>query len=102
MAKKRLLKGEMLAVEMKGYPNVSVSGDTDAVTALFCWGSTRGVCNEIAGLLGLRVIRPVVLSPFPAEELKQAMTGVTTVDRRGRKCNGTTCGSRGTVRDQSG
>ena len=77
MAKKRLLKGEMLAVEMKGYPGVSVSGDTGAVTALFCWGSTRGVCNEIAGLLGLRVIRPLVLSPFPAEELKQAMTGVT-------------------------
>lgn len=79
MAKKRLLKGEMLAVEMKGYPNVSISGTTDAVTALFCWGSTRGVCNEIAGLLGLRVIRPLVLSPFPAEELKKAMTGVTTL-----------------------
>jgi 2-oxoglutarate ferredoxin oxidoreductase subunit alpha len=77
MAKKRLRKSEMLAGEMQGYPGVRVSGIPDAATALLCWGSTKGVCNEIAGLLGLRVIRPVVLSPFPAEQLKKAMTGVT-------------------------
>ena len=77
MAKKRLRKGEMLAREMQGYPGVNVSGITNAATALFCWGSTKGVCNEIAGLLGLRVIQPVILSPFPAEQLKKAMNGVT-------------------------
>ncbi len=77
MAKKRLRKGEMLAAEMQGFPGVTVSGIPDAATALLCWGSTKGVCNEIAGLLGLRVIQPVVLTPFPAEQLKKAMNGVT-------------------------
>ncbi len=79
MAKKRLRKGEMLAKEMQEYSGVKVSGVPDAATALLCWGSTKGVCNEIAGLLGLRVIRPVVLSPFPVEQLKKAMTGVTNL-----------------------
>ena len=76
MTEKRLRKGEMLADEMRGYDGVNVSGQTGASTALFCWGSTKGVCNETAALLGLRVIQPVVLSPFPADQLKKAMAGV--------------------------
>jgi 2-oxoglutarate ferredoxin oxidoreductase subunit alpha len=31
---------------------------------------------EVADQLDLRVICPVVLSPFPVEQLKQALTGV--------------------------
>jgi 2-oxoglutarate ferredoxin oxidoreductase subunit alpha len=73
---KRLRKGEMLADEMRGYDGVNVSGLPGASTALFCWGSTKGVCNEIAALLGLRVIQPIVLSPFPSDQLKKAMAGV--------------------------
>jgi 2-oxoglutarate ferredoxin oxidoreductase subunit alpha len=76
MTDKRLRKEKMLANEMRGYPGVNVSGIDGASAALFCWGSTKGVCNEIAALLGLRVIRPVVLSPFPTEQLKDAITGV--------------------------
>ena len=76
MTDKRLRKGEKLADEMRGYPGVNVSGVPGASAALFCWGSTKGVCNEIAALLGLRVVRPVVLSPFPADHLKEAITGV--------------------------
>jgi len=76
MADKRLRKGGMLADEMRGYPGVSVSGISGSSAALFCWGSTKGVCNEIAALLGLRVVRPVVLSPFPVDQLKEAITGV--------------------------
>ncbi len=55
---------------MQGYPGVTISGTPNASTALLCWGSTEGVCNEIASLLGLRVIRPVILSPFPAVQLE--------------------------------
>jgi 2-oxoglutarate ferredoxin oxidoreductase subunit alpha len=79
MADKRLRKEKMLADEMRGYPAVNVSGMHGAPVALFCWGSTKGVCNEIAALLGLRVIRPVVLLPFPTEQLKDAITGVRTL-----------------------
>jgi 2-oxoglutarate ferredoxin oxidoreductase subunit alpha len=77
MTKKRLHKGESLAEEMQHYPGVALSGDPDTSTALLCWGSTKGVCNEIASLLGLRVIRPILLSPFPVVRLKNALKGVT-------------------------
>jgi 2-oxoglutarate ferredoxin oxidoreductase subunit alpha len=77
MTKKRLRKWEGLTEEMQGYPGVTLSGTPEASTALLCWGSTKGVCNEIASLLGLRVIRPILLSPFPVDQLKKATTGVT-------------------------
>jgi len=77
MAKKRLRKGEALARETEGYGGVIVSGIPDADTALLCWGSTKGACDEAGGRLGIRVIRLVVLSPFPKEGLKNALSGVT-------------------------
>ena len=76
MTEKRLRKGEGLAAGMNGYPQVNVTGVPDAPVALLCWGSTGSVCREIAGQLGVRVIRPVVLSPFPAEALNKALSGV--------------------------
>jgi 2-oxoglutarate ferredoxin oxidoreductase subunit alpha len=79
MTKKRLRKWEGLAKEMQGYPGVAVSGNPEATTAVLCWGSTKGVCNEIAQELGLRVIRPIVLLPFPAIEVKKALTVIKKV-----------------------
>jgi 2-oxoglutarate ferredoxin oxidoreductase subunit alpha len=73
IARKRLRKGEELVRAMGRYPQVSTAGNPDAPVALLCWGSTEGVCREIAGQMGLRVVRPVVLSPFPAESLKKAL-----------------------------
>jgi 2-oxoglutarate ferredoxin oxidoreductase subunit alpha len=77
MTKKRLRKWEGLTEEMQGYPGVTISGTPEASTALLCWGSTKGVCNEIASLLGLRVIQLVILSPFPVVKVKNAIAGVT-------------------------
>jgi 2-oxoglutarate ferredoxin oxidoreductase subunit alpha len=37
------------------------------------------VCEEVAGQQGLRVVRPVVLSPFPAESLRKALEGAGMV-----------------------
>ena len=76
MTKKRLRKWDSLAAEMQRYPGVNISGVPDASTALLCWGSTKGVCNEIALLLGLRVIQPILLLPFPDTEVKKAIMGV--------------------------
>jgi 2-oxoglutarate ferredoxin oxidoreductase subunit alpha len=76
MTKKRMRKEEGLTKEMLQYPCVTVSGNPDASTALLCWGSPKGVCNEIAAILGLRVIQPIVLSPFPLVQLQQAVRGV--------------------------
>jgi 2-oxoglutarate ferredoxin oxidoreductase subunit alpha len=79
MTKKRLRKWEGLSKEMERYPGVNISGKPDAPAALLCWGSTKGVCNEIASRLGLKVIQPIVLLPFPAIQVKKAMGGVKRV-----------------------
>jgi 2-oxoglutarate ferredoxin oxidoreductase subunit alpha len=79
MTRKRLRKWEELAQAMDSYPRVSTAGSPEAPVALLCWGSTAGVCGEVAGPLGLRVVRPVVLSPFPSDSLKKALEGASMV-----------------------
>jgi 2-oxoglutarate ferredoxin oxidoreductase subunit alpha len=79
MAGKRMRKGVALAKAMNRYPQVILSGKSTGMVALLCWGSTAGVCDEVAGPLGLRVVRPVVLSPFPADPLIKALEGAGMV-----------------------
>ena len=79
MTEKRLRKGEGLRRAMNRYPQVILSGKPTGMVALLCWGSTAGVCDEVAGPLGLRVVRPVVLSPFPADPLIKALEGAGMV-----------------------
>jgi 2-oxoglutarate/2-oxoacid ferredoxin oxidoreductase subunit alpha len=79
MTGKRLRKWEGLITAMEGYTQVNSAGPSGARTALLCWGSTKGVCQEVAGHLGLRVVQPVVLSPFPMTALNAALDGVKTV-----------------------
>ncbi|WP_067049276.1 2-oxoacid:acceptor oxidoreductase subunit alpha [Methanofollis ethanolicus] len=75
MAEKLQEKGTTAARVLEGYPCVTTAGDPGAETALLCWGSTAGVCTEVAESLGLRVVRPVVLSPFPEAQVKAALAG---------------------------
>jgi 2-oxoglutarate ferredoxin oxidoreductase subunit alpha len=77
MADKRLRKGKALLGDLARYTQVDLSGVTDAATAILCWGSTGGVCTEAGTLLGIRVVRPVVLAPFPVQPVKDALSGVT-------------------------
>jgi len=79
MTEKRLRKWRGLAAEMDNYSPVSTSGAAGAPAALLCWGSTKGVCTEVAGALGLRVIQPVVLSPFPARQVREALEGTSRI-----------------------
>ena len=76
MADKRMKKGEGLRNEIEGMDPVNVAGDKAAKTALLCWGSTKGICGELGTLMDLRVVQPVVLSPFPEKAFAAAMNGV--------------------------
>jgi 2-oxoglutarate ferredoxin oxidoreductase subunit alpha len=76
MADKRLQKGLSLTKELEAYETVKVYGQNQAKTALLCWGSNKGVCQEAAQQLNLRVIQVLVLSPFPEKKLREAMIGV--------------------------
>ena len=76
MADKRMKKMDGLSREVEGMNPVNTGGVADAATALLCWGSTKGVCEELAGKKGLRFIQPVVLWPFPEKAFARSMAGV--------------------------
>jgi 2-oxoglutarate ferredoxin oxidoreductase subunit alpha len=79
MQEKRLRKEKYLSGELEKYETVKVYGNKDSSVALLCWGSNKGVCVEAALSLGLKVIQPVVLWPFPSEQFKKAINGVKTL-----------------------
>ena len=76
MQDKRLRKEKYLALELEASACVGVYGNKSSATALLCWGSNKGVCIEVANALGLKVIQPVIMYPFPAKEFRRALEGV--------------------------
>ena len=76
MADKRWKKMEGLSRELEDMSPINTGGDPEAATALLCWGSSKGVCTELAEKKGLRLIQPVVLWPFPEKAFARAMEGI--------------------------
>jgi 2-oxoglutarate ferredoxin oxidoreductase subunit alpha len=76
MAEKRKRKMLGLAAEIEKMHPVNVAGDPDAGTGVLCWGSNKGICAELGEAMGLRVIQPVALWPFPERSFAKAMDGV--------------------------
>ncbi len=79
MQKKRLRKKNALSDELEKYDIVKTYGNPDAKTALLCWGSTKGACIEVAEMLDLKVVQPLVLEPLPVESLKKALSGLEKI-----------------------
>ena len=79
MQDKRCRKAEYLLEELEQYETVKVYGDKNSSTALLFWGSNKGVCVEVGARLGLKVIQPVVFSPFPLKQFKEAFKGVKKI-----------------------
>lgn len=75
MQDKRLHKERFLAQDLEGLGTVKIYGKKDAQAAILCWGSNKGVCLEVALKLGLKVIQPVVFSPFSVKQFKEALLG---------------------------
>jgi 2-oxoglutarate ferredoxin oxidoreductase subunit alpha len=76
MSEKRQKKALSLRSETEALECVKTYGENDSKQAVLCWGSTVLICREVAESLGIRVIQPVVLSPFPEEALKKAISGI--------------------------
>jgi len=76
MYDKRLRKEKCLIKELEGYNTVKIYGNKDSSVALLCWGSNKGVCVEVANNLGLKVIQPIILSPFPVQQFQEALKGI--------------------------
>lgn len=75
MQDKRLRKEKFLMKEMARYETVKSYGNKDSSTILLCWGSNKGVCMEAAEKLNIKVVQPILLSPFPIDEFKEAIKG---------------------------
>jgi 2-oxoglutarate ferredoxin oxidoreductase subunit alpha len=75
MAEKRIKKEKFLENEVHSLPCVTTGGNTGSRDALVCWGSNKGVCLEVAEILGIRMVQPVVLSPFPKDQVIAALAG---------------------------
>jgi len=75
MQDKRLRKEKSLSDELMKYETVNVFGNKRSETALLCWGSNKGVCCEVGEKLGLKIIQPAVLSPFPVQQFRKALRG---------------------------
>ncbi len=79
MQDKCLRKEKYLIEELEEKDVVNVYGKESASCALLCWGSNKGVCIELAESLGLKVIQPVVLSPFPVKQFREALKGTKKI-----------------------
>jgi Pyruvate:ferredoxin oxidoreductase and related 2-oxoacid:ferredoxin oxidoreductases, alpha subunit len=76
MAEKRMTKMQGLKDEIESMDPVHRGGERDATTAILCWGSNRGICEELGEKMGFRVIQPAVLWPFPELSFARAAEGV--------------------------
>ncbi len=76
MADKRNTKIAGLTEEVEGIHSVQVTGNVNSDGALLTWGSNKGPCDEVGKKLDLRVVRPLVLCPFPKRSFSNAMKGV--------------------------
>jgi 2-oxoglutarate ferredoxin oxidoreductase subunit alpha len=79
MTEKRQRKAMALAGETGSLECVKTYGKRDAPAAILCWGSPLLVCREVAEQRGLLVVQPIVLSPFPEESLKAAISGTGNI-----------------------
>ena len=80
MTKKRLRKWEGLIAEMERVSPGEQFRDPRCIRLPCSAGDPpRAYAGKLPATLGLRVVQPVVLSPFPMTALKKALDGVKTV-----------------------
>ncbi len=79
MQNKRARKFEQMKQAVTQLPAVTVTGPADAQKAVITWGSNKGAVKEAAAELGLKVIQPIVMEPFPAEQVRKTLAGVEKI-----------------------
>ncbi|MBP1929582.1 2-oxoglutarate ferredoxin oxidoreductase subunit alpha [Methanolinea mesophila] len=79
MVEKRERKGLTLEKEVEKLDAVRVSGNPSSPDVLLCWGSNKGVAGEVGDDLGLRVVQPLVLWPFPEAQFRNAIHGSSRI-----------------------
>jgi len=76
MQNKRLRKFREMKKEVDKLEAVKIYGKKQAEKAIIVWGSTKGPAKEAAEKLGIKMIQPIILEPFPEKQMKKALKGV--------------------------
>jgi 2-oxoglutarate ferredoxin oxidoreductase subunit alpha len=79
MQNKRLRKFREMEKEVDKLEAVEIYGRKKAKKAIIAWGSTKGPAKEAAEKLGMKMIQPIVLEPFPENQMKRALKGVEKI-----------------------
>lgn len=79
MINKRLRKGESLGKEIEKKEAIKVYGERKSKIALITWGATKGSVVEVGEKLGLKIIQPLFLEPFPEKQIKKELEGIEKV-----------------------
>jgi len=79
MQEKRLLKFKAMQKEAETLPAVKIFGNKKSKICLIAWGSTVLAAKGVAEKLGLKLIQPLLASPFPEKQIKKALLGAQKV-----------------------
>ncbi len=79
MQDKRTLKFKSLKKETDKVKSVKVYGNKKSSTALIAWGSVKGAALEAAEKMGIRMVQPTIMNPFPENQMKRALKGAKKV-----------------------
>ena len=79
MQEKRRRKMERMKKEVEKLPSLAVYGNRNSEIALVSFGISKGAAVEAAESLGIKVIQPIILEPFPQKKMKEALSGVRKI-----------------------
>jgi 2-oxoglutarate ferredoxin oxidoreductase subunit alpha len=79
MQEKRLRKYETMKKEVEKLPAIKVYGKRNSKIALISFGISKGAAIEAAERLKIKLIQPIILEPFPQEQIANALKGVKKV-----------------------
>lgn len=79
MQDKRARKFAQMQQEVENLKAVKTYGPKTASKAVITWGSNKGALLEAVEDLEIRIIQPLILEPFPLQQLKSALAGVEKI-----------------------
>jgi len=79
MQNKRLRKFKEMGKEVEKLESVKVYGNKKSEKAIIAWGSSKGPAKEAAEKLGIKMIQPIFIQPFPEKQMKNALKDVKKV-----------------------
>jgi len=79
MQEKRMRKFEAMEKFVDNPDSIEVTGNKDSKIAVISWGFNAGSVQEVSERLGLRFIKPIVMSPFPVKQMQKVLKGMEKV-----------------------